>query len=124
MKLPAKARRAILFALLVAVGLAAAFSQDRPHENVGKVAPAADERSADKPGAVPAAGPGDLDLSLLKRRPQASEIANAFQGTSWYVPPPPPPPPPPAIPVPPPPPTAPPLPFTYLGRYQEAAKPR
>jgi hypothetical protein len=43
--------------------------------------------------------------------------ANVFSPTSWYVPPPPPPPPPPQ---PPPKPTAPPLPFTYLGHYEEA----
>lgn len=45
------------------------------------------------------------------------EVVNVFGSTSWYVPPPPPPPPPPA---PPPVPTAPPLPFTYLGRYEDA----
>lgn len=45
------------------------------------------------------------------------EVADVFGATSWYVPPPPPPPRPPA---PPPPPTAPPLPFTYLGRYEDA----
>ncbi|BCB27610.1 hypothetical protein SKTS_24960 [Sulfurimicrobium lacus] len=43
-------------------------------------------------------------------------IGNVFGATSWYVPPPPPPPPPPQ---PPPKPTAPPMPFTYLGLYQE-----
>lgn len=44
------------------------------------------------------------------------ESGNIFGATSWYVPPPPPPPPPPA---PPPVPTAPPMPFTYLGRYED-----
>jgi len=47
----------------------------------------------------------------------AAEVGNVFAATSWYVPPPPPPPPPPA---PPPVPTAPPLPFTYIGRYEDA----
>jgi hypothetical protein len=47
---------------------------------------------------------------------------NAFKAISWYVPPPPPPPPPPPIPVPPPPPTAPPMPFSYLGRYEDGGK--
>ncbi len=42
--------------------------------------------------------------------------ADLFAGKSWYVPPPPPPPP---KPSPPPPPTAPPLPFAFLGSYQE-----
>ncbi|BBI99695.1 hypothetical protein FGKAn22_13880 [Ferrigenium kumadai] len=45
------------------------------------------------------------------------ENSGIFSVTSWYVPPPPPP----AQPPPPPPkPTAPPLPFSYLGRYQES----
>lgn len=46
-----------------------------------------------------------------------TEAGNVFGATSWYVPPPPPPPPPPA---PPPVPTAPPMPFTYLGFYEDA----
>jgi hypothetical protein len=66
--------------------------------------------------AQPPAG-GHVELERL-RRPQAkSGIGNAFGVTSWYVPPPPPPPAPPAAP---PVPTAPPLPFTYLGRYEDA----
>jgi hypothetical protein len=63
---------------------------------------------------------GDLDLSQRLRAANAGETANAFESKSWYVPPPPPPPPPPAPPPPPPVPTAPPLPFTYLGRYDES----
>lgn len=41
-------------------------------------------------------------------------ISNAFTSKSWYVAPPPPPP------APPPEPTAPPLPFSYLGRYEDS----
>ena len=63
---------------------------------------------------------GDLDLSQPRRGANAGETGNAFESKSWYVPPPPPPP---AKPLPPPPPTAPPLPFTYLGRYEDLAKP-
>jgi hypothetical protein len=48
---------------------------------------------------------------------QEAEVGDAFAATSWYVPPPPPPPPPPAPPAKP---TAPPVPFTYLGRYEDA----
>lgn len=64
-----------------------------------------------------------VELERLSR-PDAKAAANtaigsAFSAISWYVPPPPPPPPPPRKPVPPPPPTAPPLPFSYLGRYEE-----
>lgn len=45
--------------------------------------------------------------------------ANLFPEQTWYVPPPPPPPPPY---VPPPPPQAPALPFSYMGRWQEAGQ--
>jgi hypothetical protein len=55
---------------------------------------------------------------LAKTKPESGvEFADVFGATSWYEPPPPPPPMPPA---PPPPPTAPPLPFTYLGLYEDA----
>lgn len=62
----------------------------------------------------------ELDLSQLQRVAHAGETGNVFAGKSWYVPPPPPPPP---KPLPPPPPAAPPLPFTYLGRYEDPVKP-
>lgn len=45
-----------------------------------------------------------------------AEVGNVFGATSWYVPPPPPPP---VKPPPPPKPTAPPMPFTYLGLYED-----
>lgn len=52
--------------------------------------------------------------------------ANLFPRQTWYVPPPPPPPPPPSPPPPPapppPPPQAPSLPFTYMGRWQDAGQ--
>ncbi len=53
---------------------------------------------------------------LFERKRRADgkkEIGNAFNATSWYVPPPPPPA------LPPPAPTAPPLPFTYMGQYHD-----
>lgn len=57
-------------------------------------------------------------LKLVKEEAVAHpEIGNVFAASSWYVPPPPPKP----LPPPPPPkPTAPPLPFTYLGSYDDA----
>lgn len=62
-----------------------------------------------------------VELDRLARRLQQkdreAEVGNVFSATSWVVPPPPPPP---VKPAPPPPPTAPPLPFTYLGRYEES----
>jgi hypothetical protein len=67
--------------------------------------------------------PGGVEMDRLTRtQPEsdvAAEIGNVFDVTSWYVPPPPPPPQPV---LPPPPPSAPPLPFTYLGRYEDAPK--
>jgi len=64
-----------------------------------------------------------LELERLQRRDVApdSEKAsgNTFGATSWHVPPPPPPPKPVAEPAPPPPPAAPPMPFTFLGRYED-----
>lgn len=84
--------------------------------------------------------PARLDLSPLKRSkmtaaPQAEtpedsaaaateepgEATNAFASTSWYVPPPPPPP---AQAEAPAKPTAPPLPFNFMGMYQEPDAPR
>lgn len=67
-----------------------------------------------------------VELERLQRQaaPAAADATagNAFQAISWYVPPPPPPPKPPPKPLPPPPPTAPPLPFSFLGRYEEGEK--
>jgi hypothetical protein len=64
----------------------------------------------------PAAGEA-LEFERLferKRRADGKKgIGNAFNATSWYVPPPPPPS------LPPPAPTAPPLPFTYMGQYHD-----
>jgi len=68
-------------------------------------------------------GAGRVELERLtrleKKRRERLNASDAFNTTSWYVPPPPPkyvaPPPPPVV-IP----TAPPLPFTYLGRYGDA----
>jgi hypothetical protein len=62
----------------------------------------------------------DVELTPSPRARKAEEPSNLFQSKSWYVPPPPPPPP---RPAPPPPPSAPPLPFTYLGQYQDSGRP-
>lgn len=64
-----------------------------------------------------------VELERLHRpapqKNEEGEIGNVFGVTSWYVPPPPPPP---VKPPPPPPPTAPPMPFSYLGLYEDAPK--
>lgn len=64
-----------------------------------------------------------IELEKLQRRdvpPDTRKLAsNAFEAMTWHVPPPPPPPQPVAKPAPPPPPSAPPMPFTFLGRYED-----
>lgn len=57
-----------------------------------------------------------LDIAALQKN-AGETVGNVFGPTSWFVPPPPPPP---VKPPPPPPPAAPPMPFTYLGLYEEA----
>lgn len=59
----------------------------------------------------------ELDRLTRPHKGTGMRIGNVFDATSWYVPPPPPRP---APPGPPPVPTAPPLPFTYLGRFEDA----
>mgnify|MGYP001233761550 CR=1 FL=1 len=83
--------------------------------------------AAAQPGETPAqtplprkAGPslGDEVKRVQRERlacvAEPGQTADIFASKSWYVPPPPPPP------KPPPPPTAPPLPFGFMGSYQEA----
>ncbi len=79
-------------------------------------------RQAATPGQAPAP-PAHVELERLNQKTaknaNKAAIANAFNSTSWYVAPPPRP----APPAPPPPePVAPPLPFTYLGRYEDTSK--
>jgi hypothetical protein len=103
-----------LFALAGTLVLVAAVSGGQEDKAVVEPAPrrhaAADaERTA----------ADNLRLPLEKfNRPEVGEgEKNLFAAKSWYVPPPPPPPP---KPRPPPPPSAPPLPFTFLGTFQES----
>ena len=63
-----------------------------------------------------------IEIEKLQRRDGPSDIdklaSNAFGAMTWHVPPPPQPKPV-AKPAPPPPPSAPPMPFTFLGRYED-----
>jgi hypothetical protein len=74
------------------------------------------------PGATGSAMPGlaDLDVSKLQRPARRPDTADAFESKSWFVQPAP-------VPAarlaPAPPQGAPPLPFTYLGRYQGSGEP-
>jgi hypothetical protein len=110
-------RRSILFgSLAVTLVLSAASGKDQTAEE--PVLPV--ERSGHAPAGQPAQPQPQVELERLNRedasaKPDAA-ASNVFKAMSWYVPPPPPPPKPPP---PPPPPTAPPLPFSFMGRYEE-----
>jgi hypothetical protein len=70
-----------------------------------------------------AASADSLKLDTLQPRSMAQlDKEDMFKSKSWYIPPPPPPKPiyvPPPPPPPPPPPTAPPLPYKFMGSFQE-----
>ncbi|HZW24343.1 MAG TPA: hypothetical protein VFF26_02565 [Gallionella sp.] len=118
--LPRNAGKWIVPAIVVAAIVAAAPSDQGDMaaavSKAGRIqtAAAAPARAAQRPSE-----PASVEMaSLAQSEPEAvAEIGNIFGVTSWYVPPPPPPP---APPPPPPVPTAPPLPFTYLGSYEDA----
>lgn len=67
--------------------------------------------------AVAGAARRDLALAVPERATPEHKPSDLFAVHSWYTPPPPPPPAPP--PPPPPAPTAPPLPYTYVGSFQQ-----
>jgi hypothetical protein len=118
MRKPNKREGALLAVALTLVIMAAGagnFSNDNAAP-ADDVTPAAKSRTQPKSPADAA----DADVVRTRRAAIPEEPPDLFAGKSWYVPPPPPPP---AKPAPPPAPTAPPLPFTYLGRYQEGSKP-
>lgn len=64
-----------------------------------------------------------IELERLQRQDAPSDTdkvaSNTFGAMTWHVAPPPPPPKPQSKPLPPPPPTAPPMPFSFMGRYEE-----
>lgn len=115
------ARRALFAALAVTIALSAASGKGWHSEQAAAVMPA--HKRA--PGVGSEAVPALLHVELERLRQQApGKIAtvesHAFSAMSWYVPPPPPPP---EKPLPPPPPTAPPMPFTFMGRYEAGGTP-
>jgi len=115
MKLPPLKKSWSLFALAGTLVLVAAVSGSQPEKsNSATVEPAPRPNGQAE---RPAAGSLNLPLEKLNRPDVGEGEKNLFVSKSWYVPPPPPPPP---KPLPPPPPTAPPLPFTYLGTFQES----
>lgn len=117
----------LLLLALVVVGLLTWFAPQQTEEDASVVEPAPRVRSATSDAPVPA-GQGDIrhnDLAPEPRQPLDGRTRDLFKAASWVVPPPPPPqqqasaiPPPP-----PPPPQAPPLPFGFMGRYDDGVKP-
>ena len=118
MRMPTK-REWVLLALAPVVILVAAGADRGGSDNAAPV-PEATRTGKTKADVSRVVAAGNLDLSQPRHEAHSGETGNAFESKSWYVPPPPPPPP---KPLPPPPPTAPPLPFSYLGRYEDLAKP-
>lgn len=109
-------RRALVFGTLAAVVAWSAWLAVTEDAGDEVVEPA-------KPLAAPPAPRAAAATAAPAARAEAPRLAlaraNLFPEQTWYVPPPPPPPP--AY-VPPPPPQAPPLPFVYLGRWQEGGQ--
>jgi hypothetical protein len=117
MRLRSKRELVLLAVVLALVLVAAGAAEDSkdPATTIAEARPAAKTNN----NASRVADAGALELVPLLREAVAGEPGNVFTSKSWYVAPPPPPP---APPVAPPPPTAPPLPFTYLGRFQDGGK--
>lgn len=115
----------LLMLALIVVGLLVWFAPQESDHEVGLVEPAERARTATAPAS---ARQGEAQQSALAPEPRQAldaKTPDLFKATSWFVPPPPPPqqqasliPPPP-----PPPPQAPPLPFSFMGRYDDGVKP-
>lgn len=112
-----KKRRSVLFIALAGVAAWSAW--------LALNEPASDAEVAEPAARAQRAAPIPIDTAAVATQKQEAaprlELvrANLFPKQTWYVPPPPPPPPPY---VPPPPPQAPALPFSYMGRWQEAGQ--
>lgn len=123
MKLPPWVRLSLLVVTAVSIAMTAAISDGGA--TVKTAEPVLKHAKAARHGMASTESTQMLRVELERMArpesgvPQAAEAdgGGIFSVTSWYVPPPPPPPQPPP---PPPKPTAPPMPFSYLGRYQEA----
>jgi hypothetical protein len=114
-------RRALFGALVMVIALSAADSGNGWYNVDERVVPARPGQAQDSRS--PEQSLPSVELERLQRRnaPADSDnlAGNTFGAMSWYVPPPPPPPKPAAKPLPPPPPAAPPVPFSFMGRYED-----
>lgn len=114
-------RRQILYLALAAVAgwsawLAMTDKASDDGADVELAEPVQPARAAANAANGASAAPTGAIATQPARERLALSHANLFPPQTWYVPPPPPPPPPY---VPPPPPEAPPLPYSYMGRWQE-----
>lgn len=105
----------VLLVLVAAAAFLAAVSDEGQ-----RVEPAEVHAAMPAAPAAPAPSLPRVELERLERAEADTKIkvGGAFGPTSWFVPPPPPPPTP-VVQAPPPAPTAPPMPFAFLGRYEE-----
>lgn len=112
-------RQLALFGVL-AVAIALSGALGKAWLSPDKAVPAAPTRRA---VASPASVGPHLELERLQRpsEPATNQqvTTHAFGAMTWHVPPPPPPTKSQTRPLPPPPPTAPPMPFSFMGRYEE-----
>ena len=113
MNLSPGARKIVLFAAL-GVTLAAALLGGGPEEEISEPAKENVKRSTSARKAPPQETTVALDSDRLKRDAAEWDVVDIFATQTWYVAPPPPPP------AKPPPPSAPPLPFSYIGKLEEA----
>jgi hypothetical protein len=116
-------RRGALFgALAMVIVLSAVSGIGRNTAGEPAVSP---RHSSPQAAKAPAPPPTPIELESLRPREASSDTdkvgGNAFAAMTWHVPPPPSPPRPVAKASPPPPPSAPPMPFTYMGRYEDGA---
>jgi len=114
-------RRRILFGSLIVTLVLSVASGKEWQADEAPVLPV--ERPDHAPSRQPVQPQPLSELEKLNREDASAKpepaASNVFKAMSWYVPPPPPPPRPPPPPLPP---TAPPMPFSFMGRYEEDGK--
>jgi len=105
----------IMLSLTLVAVVVAYFHGESSPEVVQPVAKGREASVLTVPVAIPAGMADSLNITGLRQNMLGVDqhAGQVFASKSWYVPPPPPPR------APPPPPTAPPLPFAYMGRFQE-----
>lgn len=116
----AKRRQLLFLALAAVAGWSAWLATSDPSSDSGADIELAEPMQRTRTQTRVAATASQIPAADTATQPAPERLGlsqvNLFPVQTWYVPPPPPPPPPY---VPPPPPEAPPLPYSYMGRWQE-----